>query len=232
MLLLHSHTLGYARRLTYAESFIPNSCTRNLQVGTVIMDSPALPDDNSYAITFRAASRGVTLSCGDAYEPGEDLVIHMALPSNHETVFDLSGGAKFYYGHCSPESDYDGKGNNPGVRGISLRTSGSTGTNYIPLNTSSADGAEISVVAAYGNPTQQVYVTEPCTLVGGAAEGGWLQPAGARAQQAERRLRLLLLEGPDADAPRRTPRATRNGGGTRRRHVRRHTCDCGRVCTV
>ena len=167
MLLLPTHALGYAKRLAYAESFIPNSCTRNLQVGTYIMYSPALPDENSYAITFRSASRG-TLSCGDAYEPGEDLEIHMALPSNHETVFDLFGGAKFYYGHCSPESDANGNGNNPGVRGTSIRTSGSTGTNYIKLSTP-ADGAEISVVAAYGKNSNQVWVTEPCTLVGGPA---------------------------------------------------------------
>ena len=168
MLLLHSHALGYAKRLAYAESFIPNSCTRQLQVGTSIMYSPALADDKFYEITFRAASRGVTLSCGDAYEPGEDLEIHMALPSNHEAVFDLFGGAKFYYGHCSPESDANGNGNNPGVRGTSFRTSGSTGTNYKPLSTP-ADGAEISVVAAYGKNSNQVWVTEPCTLARAAA---------------------------------------------------------------
>ena len=168
MLLLPTHALGYSSRMTYAESFIPNSCTRQLQVGTYIMYSPALADDKFYEITFRSASRG-TLRCGDTYEPGEDLEIHMALPSNHETVFDLFGGAKFYYGHCSPESDANGNGNNPGVRGTSIRTSGSTGTNYIKLSTPSADGAEISVVAAYGKNSNQVWVTEPCTLARAAA---------------------------------------------------------------
>ena len=99
--------------MTYAESFIPNSMHAKLQVGTYIMYSPALPDDNFYAITFRSASRG-TLRCGGAYEPGEDLEIHMALPSNNEVVFDLFGGAKFYFGHCSPESDANGTREQPG----------------------------------------------------------------------------------------------------------------------
>ena len=166
MLLLTTHALSYSSRMTYAESFIPNSCTRQLQVGTYIMYSPALADDNFYEITFRSASRG-TLRCGDTYEPGEDLEIHMAVPSNHEVVFDLFGGAKFYFGHCSPESDANGSGNNPGVRGRSGNT-GNTGTLYYPLSTP-ADGAEISVVAAYGKNSNQVWVTEPCTLVGGAA---------------------------------------------------------------
>ena len=169
MLLLPNHALGNARYLTYADRFVPNRCSRKLEVGTNIMYSPALPDTNSYAITFRAASRGVTLSCGGAYEPGEDLEIHMALPSNNEVVFDLFGGAKFYFGHCSPESDANGDGNNPGVRYTQkVFATVNTGTNYIPLSTP-ADGAEISVVAAYARNSVQVYVTEPCTLVGGAA---------------------------------------------------------------